>query len=98
MMGNKARLNPSLVNQFPEAYISMGHTAERVAKRFEISRETQDAFALRSHEKALAAIKAGRVKQDGAVVSDKGHVVVTKSAVEPVPTPITASGESSGSM
>jgi acetyl-CoA acyltransferase len=60
MMGNKARLNPSLVNQFPEAYISMGHTAERVAKRFEVSRETQDAFALRSHEKALAAIKAGR--------------------------------------
>lgn len=80
MGGNKIRVHPDLVDRFPEAYISMGHTAERVAKRFGVAREAQDAFAARSHERALAAIAAGRFKdeiipvaarafQDGKVVS-----------------------------
>ena len=64
MTGNKVSLNPKLVETYPEAYIGMGHTAERVAKRFEITREMQDAFAVRSHEKALAAIEAGRFKDE----------------------------------
>jgi acetyl-CoA acyltransferase len=60
MSGNKVSLNPSLMERYPEAYIAMGHTAERVAKRFAVSREAQDEFAVRSHERALAALAAGR--------------------------------------
>ena len=39
MSGNKVSLNPKLMDEFPEAYIAMGHTAERVAQRFDVSRE-----------------------------------------------------------
>jgi acetyl-CoA acyltransferase len=55
MGGNKVRLNPKLVDEYPEAYIAMGHTAERVAKQFDVDRGAQDAFAASSHAKAVAA-------------------------------------------
>jgi acetyl-CoA acyltransferase len=64
MSGNKVSLNPRLMDRHPEAYIAMGHTAERVASRFNVSRGEQDAFAVRSHERALAAIAAGRFKDE----------------------------------
>jgi acetyl-CoA acyltransferase len=64
MSGNKPSLNPRLVEKFPEAYIAMGHTAERVAKRFEVSREQQDKYAYNSHMKAIAAIKAGKFEEE----------------------------------
>lgn len=64
MSGNKVSLSPELMESCPEAYISMGHTAERVARRFEVSREQQDNFAVRSHERAIAAIAAGRFKEE----------------------------------
>ncbi len=60
MGGNKAVLNPAVVAERPEVYISMGLTAENVARKFEVSRADQDAFALASHVKAVAAITAGR--------------------------------------
>ena len=60
MGGNKAVLNPAVVAERPEIYISMGLTAENVARKFEVSRADQDAFALASHIKAVAAIAAGR--------------------------------------
>ncbi len=60
MSGNKVSLNPKLMDFYPEAYISMGHTAERIAERFGVTRAEQDAFAVRSHERALAAIAQGR--------------------------------------
>src|SRR6187402_2875648 len=60
MSGNKVSLNPKLMDEYPEAYIGMGHTAERVAERFQVSRAEQDEFAVRSHERALSAIAAGR--------------------------------------
>ena len=60
MGGNKAVLNPAVVREAPQIYISMGLTAENVARRFEVSRADQDAFALASHIKAVAAIQAGR--------------------------------------
>jgi acetyl-CoA acyltransferase len=56
--------NPKVGKQNPDWYWGMGLTAEAVAKQFNVSREDQDAFALHSHEKALAAIKAGRFKDD----------------------------------
>ncbi len=60
MGGNKLTINPWLMDNHPEAYMSMGLTAERVAKHYGITREECDQFALKSHEKALAAIAAGR--------------------------------------
>jgi acetyl-CoA acyltransferase len=56
--------NPKVGKDNPDWYWGMGLTAEAVAKQFNVSREDQDAFALHSHEKALAAIKAGRFKDD----------------------------------
>ncbi len=60
MGGAQVRPNPRLVLEQPHAYIGMGNTAEIVAEQYGITRETQDAFALKSHEKALAAIAAGK--------------------------------------
>ncbi len=64
MSGHTPSLNPTLADERPEAYIGMGHTAERVAKKFDISRERQDAFAVNSHEKALKAIAEGKFKDE----------------------------------
>src|SRR5260370_25685888 len=58
MGGNKISANPTLVENYPDAYLSMGLTAERLAKRFGISRQQADEFSLNSHKKALAAIAA----------------------------------------
>jgi acetyl-CoA acyltransferase len=60
MGGNKIATNPWLVDHYPDSYMSMGLTAERVAKHYGISREDSDRFALASHQKALAAIREGR--------------------------------------
>lgn len=60
MGGHKVSANPWLVGNYPDAYLSMGLTAERVAKRFGISREMADEFALNSHKKAIAAIQGGK--------------------------------------
>src|SRR5690606_35054490 len=56
--------NPKVGKENPTWYWGMGLTAEAVAKDFGISREEQDLFALKSHEKAIAAIKEGRFKED----------------------------------
>ncbi len=64
MGGNKVSLNPTLVETMPDAYIPMGNTAENVARRFEVSRADQDAFALRSHQRAVAAWAAGKFKDE----------------------------------
>jgi acetyl-CoA acyltransferase len=55
MGGNKISINPWLEQNYPESYLSMGLTAERVARHYGISREEADRFALASHQKALAA-------------------------------------------
>ncbi len=52
--------NPALAKTFPDAYISMGTTAENLANKYEISREEQDAFALASHQKASNAVSTGK--------------------------------------
>jgi acetyl-CoA acyltransferase len=64
MTGHKIAPNPYLVEHMPEIYMSMGHTAEQVAQRFNISREDQDAFAVESHRKAAKAIQAGMFKDE----------------------------------
>jgi len=64
MGGNVTRLHPEIVRNRPEIYINMGLTAENVAARYEISRADQDAFSLESHKRAVAAIAAGRFKDE----------------------------------
>jgi acetyl-CoA acyltransferase len=60
MMGHVIRPNVKLAETAPQYYMSMGHTAEQVAKKYGISREDQDAFAVRSHQKAAKAIREGK--------------------------------------
>ncbi len=64
MGGNKISPNPWLVEHYPDSLISMGLTAERLATRFNITREAADNFSLRSHQKALAAIAAGKFDEE----------------------------------
>lgn len=60
MMGHVVRPNVKLAESAPQYYMGMGHTAEEVAKKYGISREDQDAFAVRSHQKAAKAIQEGK--------------------------------------
>ena len=62
--GQKFAPNPHLVDALPDAYLSMGLTGENLARRYNISREAQDAFAFASHQKAIAAIDAGRFREE----------------------------------
>ncbi|WP_289138223.1 acetyl-CoA C-acetyltransferase [uncultured Brevibacillus sp.] len=73
MVGHKVALNPTLVKTMPEAYMGMGHTAEEVAKRYDVTREAQDAFALTSHQRAVAAIEAGKFQDEIVPMTVKQH-------------------------
>ncbi len=64
MGGHKIAPHPDLVARRPESYMTMGLTAEKVAERYRISREEQDAFALRSHQRALAAVQGGKFRDE----------------------------------
>ncbi len=64
MGGNVVRPNPKIVDNYPDYYLNMGLTAENLAKKYEITREQADEFSLQSHQKAAAAIKEGRFKDE----------------------------------
>ncbi|GGZ20279.1 acetyl-CoA acetyltransferase [Echinicola pacifica] len=64
MMGYKTALNWKIASEHPEYYLSMGLTAEELAKDYNVSREDSDQFAVTSHERAIAAIKAGKFKEE----------------------------------
>ncbi|MDX5338201.1 MAG: acetyl-CoA C-acyltransferase [Cyclobacteriaceae bacterium] len=64
MMGYKTALNYKIATQTPSYYLSMGLTAEELAKEYSISREDADAFSVNSHEKALTAISSGKFKDE----------------------------------
>jgi acetyl-CoA acyltransferase len=64
MGGHKISPNPWLAEHYPDAYLSMGLTAERLAQRFAITREKADEFSLRSHHKAVAAMQAGKFEEE----------------------------------
>ena len=89
MGGNKVSANPELMERYPEVYTSMGATAENVAKRFEISRADQDAFAYESQRRAAEARKKGIFKEEIVPVTTevfdeagKGHqVTVTEDTI-----------------
>jgi len=64
MGGNKVAPNPWLMDHYPDTYLSMGLTAENLASKYAISREQADEFSLASHQKAIAAIAAGKFKEE----------------------------------
>lgn len=64
MGGHKVSANPWLVNNYPDSYLSMGLTAERLAKRFNVTREQADEFSYHSHQKAAHAISAGHFRDE----------------------------------
>ena len=64
MMGHVVRPNARLAEEAPEYYMSMGHTAEQVAKKYGVSREDQDAFAVRSHQRAAKALAEGKFDEE----------------------------------
>lgn len=84
LRGNtRFRPNPYLVEHNPNVYLSMGLTAENVARKYNISREESDAFSYRSHQRALAAQDAGLFKADGIVpleveIKEAGEVTLQK--------------------
>ena len=78
MGGHKVSPNPSLVESYPDVYLSTGLVAENHARESSISREEQDAFALRSHQRAIQASDTGRFKDElVAVPGHNGTPVVT---------------------
>jgi len=64
MGGHIIRPNPTLIDTYPDFYLSMGLATENVAKKYEVTREQQDAFALRSHQRAAAALDADKFKDE----------------------------------
>jgi acetyl-CoA acyltransferase len=76
MSGHRPSPHPGIVSEHPEIYTGMGNTAETVANRYNIDRARQDAFAVRSHDRALKAIAEGKFKDEivpfGALTVDEG--------------------------
>ncbi len=83
MGGNKIAPNPALVDGYPDVYLTTGLVAENHARESSITREEQDAFALRSHQRAVAAIDAGRFRDQIVPL----RVVVADPSEDGPPTP-----------
>ncbi|HEY6336222.1 MAG TPA: thiolase family protein, partial [Alphaproteobacteria bacterium] len=83
MMGFNPLPHPRLAKEYPQAYVSMGITAENVAQKYQITRIEQEAFAVESHRKASAAQAAGKL--DGEIVTIKfdGKAVAKDSCIRP---------------
>src|SRR5262245_66417387 len=64
MGGHIIRPNPTLMETYPDFYLSMGLATENVARKYEVSREEQDAFALSSHQRAVAALDADKFRDE----------------------------------
>jgi acetyl-CoA acyltransferase len=75
MGGNKTSPNPWLMDNYPDAYLGMGLTAENLVRKYGITREKADEFSYCSHQKALAAIAAGKFKDEIVPVEVRSTVV-----------------------
>jgi acetyl-CoA acyltransferase len=86
--GNKMAPNPWFVDHRPEIYLNMGLTAEQLQRKYNISREDQDAFSLRSHQNALCAQTAGKFNHEivpftvETVIANGAHPQVTKTVFD----------------
>jgi len=87
MGGHKIAPNPTLMDTYPDVYLSTGLVAENHARESGISREAQDAFALRSHQRAIAAIDAGRFADE--IVPVTAHLLNGNGNGRPSPAEIT---------
>ncbi|MEA2790124.1 MAG: acetyl-CoA acyltransferase [Acetobacteraceae bacterium] len=83
MMGYNPLLNPALMKSMPAAYIGMGETAENVARKWQIPRAEQEAFAVRSHRRAAAAVAAGGLADEIVTIDGKGGSVDQDGCIRP---------------
>jgi acetyl-CoA acyltransferase len=82
MGGNKVSPNPALADSYPDTYLSTGLVAENNARESKVTREEQDAFSLRSHQRAIAAIDAGRFRDE--IVPVPVRVLAAPNGKKPV--------------
>jgi acetyl-CoA acyltransferase len=75
--------NPKLLKDYPQAYVSMGITAENLAKKYGIDRKAQEQMAVESHAKALAAQKAGKLKDEIVAIVDGNNRVELDGCIRP---------------
>jgi acetyl-CoA acyltransferase len=87
MMGYNPLPHPALHAKLPGAYIGMGDTAENVAKQWGISREQQESFAVRSHQKASAAQAEGRFQEELVAITDGNRSIAVDGCIRPETTP-----------
>ncbi|NIA71751.1 thiolase family protein [Pelagibius litoralis] len=83
MAGFNPLLHPGLAERFPQAYISMGETAENVAQKHQIPRARQEEFAVASHQKAAAAQAAGKLKDEIVAIQANGASVELDGCIRP---------------
>ena len=83
IMGYNPMPHPGLYERFPQAYISMGETAENVATKYQITREAQEAFAVESQSKAAAAQEAGKLDDEIIPIKSNGTVVDADGCIRP---------------
>lgn len=83
MAGFNPLLHPGLAERFPAAYISMGETAENVARKHQIPRARQEEFAVSSHQKAAAAQNAGKLKDEIVAIQANGATVEVDGCIRP---------------
>ena len=87
IMGFNPMPHPGLFENYPQAYISMGETAENVATRHQVTREAQEAFAVASHHKAAQAQAEGRLTDEIVPIARNGSLVEVDGCVRPDTSP-----------
>lgn len=87
MMGFNPLINPALMQAVPAAYIGMGETAENVARKWQIPRGEQEAFAARSHQRAAAAVAAGKLEGEIVPITGKAGTIGQDGCIRPDTTP-----------
>ena len=92
MTGFNPSPHPSLAKDYPQAYISMGQTAENVARKYQVTREQQQEFAVKSHKKAAAAQAAGKLKDEIVAIKAKDGMVEQDGCIRADTTQETLSG------
>ena len=83
MMGYNPLINPALMKSMPAAYIGMGETAENVARKWRIGRAEQEAFAVRSHQRAAAAAAAGKLADEIVMIASRNGSVERDGCIRP---------------
>ncbi len=83
IMGFNPMPHPGLAKDFPQAYISMGETAENVARRYQVTRRDQEAFAVESHRKAAEAQQEGRLDAEIVPITANGRTVERDGCIRP---------------